>query len=149
MGWYKVEFLRDYLRLFWIHPIFLLEFIFLGGMILNMKKFFIQWSYIKKDMNFKILWNFLDFILIFQAFLHINSFKRGQKFKKSWDHGPHKSCNLSRWIILQWIGRSTIFVMKFPIKRCSSFVNSSFDWIVKILSDFRANPLLLRDLPAF
>ena len=42
MGWYKVEFLSDYLRLFWIHPIFLFEFIFLGGMISKMNKFVIQ-----------------------------------------------------------------------------------------------------------
>ena len=68
MGWYKLEFLKDYLRLFWIHLIFLLEFIFLGGMILKMKKFVIQWrkfeskkSYIEKDMNFWILWNFIEF----------------------------------------------------------------------------------------
>ena len=43
MGWYKIELLRDYLSLFWIHPIFFVEFIFLGVMILNMKKFVIQW----------------------------------------------------------------------------------------------------------
>ena len=42
MGWYKIEFLRDYLKVFWIHPIFLLEFIFFGSMILKMKKFVIQ-----------------------------------------------------------------------------------------------------------
>ena len=47
MGWYNVEFLRDYLRLFWIHPIFLLEFIFLGGMKLKMEKFMIQWRKFK------------------------------------------------------------------------------------------------------
>ena len=28
IGWYKIELLRDYLRLFWIHPIFFFEFIF-------------------------------------------------------------------------------------------------------------------------
>ena len=31
------------LVLFSIHPIFLFEFIFLGGIILKMKKFVIQW----------------------------------------------------------------------------------------------------------
>ena len=31
------------LALFSIHPIFLFEFIFLGGIMFNMKKFMIQW----------------------------------------------------------------------------------------------------------
>ena len=59
MGWYKEEFLRDYFK---FTLFFLLELIFLGDMILKMKKFFIQWrkfeskkSCIKKDMNFLIL----------------------------------------------------------------------------------------------
>ena len=63
----------NYLRLFWIHPIYLFEFIFLGGMTLKMKKFVIQWRkfelkriYINEVMNFFIFQNFLDFILIFQ-----------------------------------------------------------------------------------
>ena len=43
MGWYKIEFLRDYLSLFWIQHIFFFEFIFLDEMILKMKKFMIQW----------------------------------------------------------------------------------------------------------
>ena len=49
----------NYLVLFSFHPIFLFEFIFLGDIILKMKKFVIQWrklefkrSYIYKDMNF-------------------------------------------------------------------------------------------------
>ena len=48
-----------YLVLLSIHPIFLFEFIFLGGIILKMKKFVIQWrkfvfkrSYIFKDIDF-------------------------------------------------------------------------------------------------
>ena len=94
MGWYKVEFLRDYLRLFWIHPIFLFEFIFLSGMILKMKKFVIQWrkfdskrTYIKKDMNIWIFWNFLDFIFIFQAFSRICFIKKLAKsgYLIAWD----------------------------------------------------------------
>ena len=49
----------NYLVLFSIHPIFLFESIFLGDIILKMKKFVIQWrkfefkrSYIYEDMNF-------------------------------------------------------------------------------------------------
>ena len=49
----------NYLVLFSIHPILFFEFIFLGGIILKMKKFLIQWrkfkskrSYIYEDMNF-------------------------------------------------------------------------------------------------
>ena len=48
----------NYLILFSIHPIFLFEFIFLGGIILKMKKFVIQWrkfeskrSYIFEDID--------------------------------------------------------------------------------------------------
>ena len=51
----------NYLVLFSIHPIFLFEFIFLGGMTLKMKKFLIQWRnfelkriYINEVMNFLI-----------------------------------------------------------------------------------------------
>ena len=49
----------NYLVLFSIHPIFLLNLYFLGDMILKMKKFVIQWrkieskrSYIFKDIDF-------------------------------------------------------------------------------------------------
>ena len=55
------------LVLFSIHPIFLFEFIFLGGIILKMKKFVIQWrkfelkrSYIFKVIYFKIFLVFPD-----------------------------------------------------------------------------------------
>ena len=84
MGWYKIEFLGDYLRLFWIHSIYLFEFIFLGGMTLKMKKFIIQWRkfelkriYINEVMNFLIFQNFLDFILIFQDLFHLKKSKKG------------------------------------------------------------------------
>ena len=49
----------NYLVLFSIHPILLFEFIFLGGLLLKMKKFMIQWrkfefkrSYIFKNIDF-------------------------------------------------------------------------------------------------
>ena len=48
-----------YLVLFSIHPVLLFEFILLGGIIIKMKKFVIQWrkfeskrSYIFKDIDF-------------------------------------------------------------------------------------------------
>ena len=65
----------NYLVLFSIHPIFLFEFIFLGGILLKMKKSVIQWrkfefkrSYIYEDMSF---WIFMEFILIFLEFISI------------------------------------------------------------------------------
>ena len=68
----------NYLVLFSIHPIFLFEFIFLGGLILKMKKFVIQWrkfefkrSYIYEDMNFL---DFLEFISIFLG-IYFNFFR--------------------------------------------------------------------------
>ena len=81
MGWYKIEILKDYWRLFWIHPIFFFEFIFLGGMILKIKKFVIQWrkfelkrSYINEDTNFLIFLEFsgfyFDFSGIFSDLFH-------------------------------------------------------------------------------
>ena len=49
----------NYLVLFSIHHIFLFKFIFLGGIILKMKEFVIQWrkfefkrSYIYEDIDF-------------------------------------------------------------------------------------------------
>ena len=67
----------NHLVLFSIHPIFLFEFIFLGGRTLKMNKFLIQWRkfelkkiYINKVTNFLIFQNFLDFILIFQDLFH-------------------------------------------------------------------------------
>ena len=76
----------NHLVLFSIHPIFLFEFIFLGGIILKMKKFVIQWrkfefktSYFFKILIYEIsrfFWILLEFILIFTDF---NSFKKLQK----------------------------------------------------------------------
>ena len=45
------------LILFSIYPIFLFEFIFLGGIILKMKKFVIQWRKfeLKKSYIFKVI----------------------------------------------------------------------------------------------
>ena len=68
----------NYLLLFSIHPIFLFEFIFFGGIILKVKRFVIQWrkfefkrSYIFKDIDFRIFWIFLDFSKISSLFLRI------------------------------------------------------------------------------
>ena len=62
-GWYKVQFLRDYLRLFWIHPIFLVRIYIFSGMILKMKKFVIQWRKFewKKEL-YKESYKFLNFM---------------------------------------------------------------------------------------
>ena len=40
------------LALFSIHPIFLFEFIFLGGIILKIKKFVIQWRKLKLNRSY-------------------------------------------------------------------------------------------------
>ena len=49
----------NYSVLFSIHPIFLFQFIFLGGITLKMKKFVIQW----RKFEFKMSYIFKDIYL--------------------------------------------------------------------------------------
>ena len=56
--------------------------------VIQCRKFESKKSYINKDMNFLILWNFLDFILIFKAFSRFSGFNSFKKGRKLWgDHG--------------------------------------------------------------
>ena len=74
MGWYKIEFSKDYLGLFWIHPIFFFEFIFLGGMIKNeeicgpMEKIWVKKELYKESYEFL---NFMEFFRFYFDFSDI------------------------------------------------------------------------------
>ena len=80
------EVLRDCLRLFCIHPIFLFEFIFVGGLTLKMMKFVIplrklelKRSYINEDINFLIFSEFSRFYFDFSGIFWIYFIKNSKK----------------------------------------------------------------------
>ena len=89
------------LVLFSIHPIFLFAFIFLGGIILKIKKFVIQWrnfefkrSYILKVIDLWTSWTILDFIWFLSIlFLYLKR-QKGDIF--------HRNCRL-RWCGPAWM----------------------------------------------
>ena len=95
MGWYKLEFFRDYLRLFWIHPIFLVKIYIFRWHDIEDKEICdpMEKIWVKKDLYKEIyeFLNFMDFILIFQVFSRFSgfdSFKKGgnrkEKIVGSW-----------------------------------------------------------------
>ena len=72
MGWYKVEFLRDYLRLFWIDPIFLVRiYIFRWHDIIDEENFDpMEKIWVKKEL-YKERYEFLNFMEFFGFYFDI------------------------------------------------------------------------------
>ena len=83
MGWYKIEFLRDYLRLFWIHPIFLFEFIFFRWHDIKDENFFnpMEKIWVTKELG-KWRYEFLHFLEFSRFYFDFSGFISLQKLAK-------------------------------------------------------------------
>ena len=76
-GWIKIEFQRVDFNIIVNSSYFLVWIYILGGMVLKMKKFVIQWrKFESKRSSRNEVMNFLDFIFIFQVFFRIYLYMR-------------------------------------------------------------------------
>ena len=149
MRWYKVEFLRDYLRLFCIHPILLLGIYIFRWYYIKYEIFFdpMEKIWVKKELykeRYEFL-NFMEFSRFYFDFLGIFwIFWISFLFKKEENHGEKIVASWPTWIsqsqrLNHPSANQTVHDFHDEISYrnpCSSFVNLTFDWIVKRLRNF-------------